>query len=83
MPRVYYDNETRTALTFVCRSDGFHRKLRTEVEKERGSEIEQGNGRGRFLKKTQADDEVGPARVQVPWTHLQTLSSTTSNTCGS
>jgi hypothetical protein len=72
-PRVFYDNETRTAPTFVFRSDGFHRKLRTEVEKERGSGIEQGNCRG-WVKITQANDEVGPAKLQVPWTHLQTLS---------
>lgn len=45
VPRVYNDNDTRTAPTSVCRSDGFHRKLRTEVAKERGSENKQGNGR--------------------------------------
>ena len=64
MPRVYNDNGTRTTPTSVCRPDGFHRELRTEVEKERGSEIEQGNGRG-GVTKTRADQKVGPASLQV------------------
>ena len=69
-PRIYNDNETQTAPTSVCRSDGFHRKLRTEVEKERGSEIKQGSGRVED-NKTRADEKVGPAKLQVQWTRLR------------
>jgi hypothetical protein len=37
--KVCKDNETRTAPTSISGTDGFHRKLRTEVAKERGSEV--------------------------------------------
>jgi len=69
--RVCEENGTRTAPTSYSGSDGFHRKLRREVAKERGIEIKQRQSRIRWAP--------GPT---VDWSE-RTRTQTMTNAAGS